>query len=129
MLNRVLDKTIPPSAHVLALVDNAVGVLPELLGALRGEGMPKSDIGQIMDVSDKIAAGEEAWMRTGATQRTKTVKRIVRKLVPVVDDTPETETAVRRAQRPHTGRERVRHRPRLRHGHQRSIACGPESVR
>jgi len=93
MLNRVLDKTIPPSAHVLALVDNAVGVLPELLGALRGEGMPKSDIGQIMDVSDKIAAGEEAWMRTGATQRTKTVKRIVRKLVPIVDDTPETETA------------------------------------
>ena len=88
MLNRVLDKTIPPSAHVQALVDNAVGVLPELLGALRGEGMPTSDIGQIMDVSDKIAAGEEAWVRTGATQRMKKVKRLVRKLVAVVDETP-----------------------------------------
>ncbi len=93
MLNRVLDKTIPPSAHVQALVDNAIGVLPELLGALRGEGMPTSDIGQIMDVSDKIAAGEEAWVRMGATQRMKKVKRIVRKLVAVVDDGPGVETS------------------------------------
>ncbi|HEX4480654.1 MAG TPA: Hpt domain-containing protein [Rudaea sp.] len=94
MLNRVLDKTIPPSAHVQALVDSAVGVLPELLGALRGEGMPKSDIGQIMDVADKIATGEEAWVRAGAAQRMKKVKRVVRKLVAVVDDTPaESSTA------------------------------------
>ncbi len=88
MLNRVLDKTIPPSQHVQALVDNAVGVLPELLAALRGEGMPKSDIAQIMEVADKVAAGEEAWVRTGAPQKTKKVKRVVRKLVAVVDDTP-----------------------------------------
>jgi chemosensory pili system protein ChpA (sensor histidine kinase/response regulator) len=106
MLNRVLDKTIPPSAHVQALVDNAVGVLPELLGALRGEGMPKSDIGQIMEVADKVAAGEEAWVRSGAAQRMKKVKRVVRKLVPVVDDTPagvsaptgESQTAVAAAE-------------------------------
>jgi chemosensory pili system protein ChpA (sensor histidine kinase/response regulator) len=88
MLNRVLDKTIPPSACVQALVDNAVAVLPELLIALRGEGMPKSDIGAIMDVADKIASGEEAWVRSGATQRMKKVKRIVRKLVPVVEEMP-----------------------------------------
>ena len=90
MLNRVLDKTIPPSASVQTLVDNAVAVLPELLAALRGEGMPKSDIGAIMDVADKIAGGEEAWVRSGATQRMKKVKRVVRKLVPVVEETPAT---------------------------------------
>jgi chemosensory pili system protein ChpA (sensor histidine kinase/response regulator) len=84
MLNRVLDKTIPPGGAVQALVDNAVGVLPELLTALRGEGMPKSDIGQIMDVADRIAAGEEAYVRMGAPQRTKKIKRVVKRLVPLV---------------------------------------------
>ena len=83
MLNRVLDKTIPPGDSVQMLVDNAVAVLPELLAALRGEGMPKSDIGQIMDVADRIAAGEDAYVRTGAPQRMKKVKRVVKRLVPV----------------------------------------------
>ena len=92
MLNRVLDKTIPPSACMTALVDNAVDVLPELLAALRGEGMPKSDIGAIMEVADKIASGEEAWVRSGSSQRMKKVKRIVRKLVPVVEE-PSTAVA------------------------------------
>jgi chemosensory pili system protein ChpA (sensor histidine kinase/response regulator) len=64
-----------------------------LLGALRGEGTPKSDIGAIMDV-EKIANGEEAWVRSGSSQRMKKVKRVVRKLVPVVEE-PSTafETA------------------------------------
>ncbi len=83
MLNRVLDKTIPPGPAVQALVDNAIGVLPELLAALRGEGAPKSNIAAIMDVADKLAAGEEAWVRSGAPQRMKKVKRIVRRMVPV----------------------------------------------
>ena len=86
MLNRVLDKTISPGPAVQALADNAVGVLPELLAALRGEGSPKSDIGAIMDVADKLCAGEDAWVRTGAAQRMKKVKRMVRRLVPVVDE-------------------------------------------
>ncbi len=86
MLNRVLDKTIQPGPPVQALADNAVGVLPELLAALRGEGSPKSDIGAIMDVADKLCAGEDAWVRTGAAQRMKKVKRMVRRLVPVVDE-------------------------------------------
>ena len=34
MLNRVLDKTIPPGPCVQSLVDNAAAVLPELLMAL-----------------------------------------------------------------------------------------------
>jgi chemosensory pili system protein ChpA (sensor histidine kinase/response regulator) len=92
MLNRVLDKTISPSPAVQSLVDSAVAVLPELLAALRGEGAPKSDIGGIMDVADKVAAGEEAWVRSGATQRMKKVKRLVRRLVPVVDETAVAAT-------------------------------------
>lgn len=86
MLNRVLDKTISSSPAVQSLVENAVAVLPELLAALRGESAPKSDIGGIMDVADKVAAGKEAWVRSGATQRMKKVKRTVRRLVPVVDE-------------------------------------------
>ena len=62
-LNRVLDKTIPPSPHVIALLDNAVAALPFLLSALRGEAAGGADIAGIMDVAEKIAAGEEAWLR------------------------------------------------------------------
>ncbi|HST28851.1 MAG TPA: Hpt domain-containing protein [Rudaea sp.] len=88
MLNRVLDKTIPPGQPVLALVETAVGTLPELLRALRGEGNPTTDIGQIMAVADRVAAGEDAYVRSSAPARTMRVKRIVKRLVAVVDETP-----------------------------------------
>jgi chemosensory pili system protein ChpA (sensor histidine kinase/response regulator) len=86
MLNRVLDKTIPPSTAVQTLAAQAIAVLPELLAGLRGEGAPKSDIGAIMSVADRLAGGEEAWVRTAAPTRMKKVRRIVRRLVPVVDE-------------------------------------------
>ena len=92
MLNRVLDKTIQPGPPVLALIDSAVGVLPELLSALRGEGVPKSDIGAVMAVADKVAAGEEAYVRSSAP-RMKKVKRIVKRLVPVIDEAPPAAPA------------------------------------
>jgi len=82
MLNRVLDKSITPNAPVQALVDNAFAALPELLAALRGEGNPKADIAQIMGVADRLAAGEEAYV-SSAPARTKTVKRIVKRMVAV----------------------------------------------
>jgi chemosensory pili system protein ChpA (sensor histidine kinase/response regulator) len=93
MLNRVLDKTVTPGPAVQGLVDNAVVVLPELLAALRGEGAPKSDIGAIMTVADQVAAGEEAWVRTGVPARTKKVKRIVKRLMAVIDETPAAAAA------------------------------------
>jgi chemosensory pili system protein ChpA (sensor histidine kinase/response regulator) len=92
MLNRVLDKTIPPSAAVQTLAAQAIAVLPELLAGLRGEGAPKSDIGAIMNVADRLAGGEEAWVRTTAPTRMKKVRRIVRRLVPVVDKVVPTPT-------------------------------------
>jgi chemosensory pili system protein ChpA (sensor histidine kinase/response regulator) len=91
MLNRVLDKTVQPGAPVQALVDNAVAVLPELLSALRGEGAPTSDVGAIMAVADKVAAGEDTYVRSSAP-RMKKVKRVVKRLVPVIDETPAVAT-------------------------------------
>jgi len=88
MLNRVLDKTIPPGDPVQVLVENALATLPELLRALRGEGNPTSDIAQIMAVADRIAAGEDAYVRSSTSVRMKKVKRIVTRLVAVVDEVP-----------------------------------------
>jgi chemosensory pili system protein ChpA (sensor histidine kinase/response regulator) len=92
MLNRVLDKTVPAGPAVQALVETAIGTLPELLRALRGEGNPTADIGQIMAVADKIAAGEDAYVRSGTPARTRRVKRIVKRLVAVADETPPAAT-------------------------------------
>ena len=88
MLNRVLDKTVPPNMAAQTLTAQAIGVLPELLAGLRGEGAPKSDIGAIMSGADRIAAGEEVWVRTTAPVRMKKVRRTVRRMVPVADEAP-----------------------------------------
>jgi len=83
MLNRVLDRTIGPTTAVQTLTGQAIGALPELLAGLRGEGAPRSDVGAIMSVADRLATGEDAWLRTGAPRRMKKVRRVVRRLVPV----------------------------------------------
>ncbi|MEZ5457175.1 MAG: Hpt domain-containing protein, partial [Lysobacteraceae bacterium] len=58
MLNRVLDQTIAPSAEVRHLVQAALSVLPNLLGALRGETGLRADIEGIEAAADALAAGE-----------------------------------------------------------------------
>ncbi len=63
MLNRILDKTISASPAAVALLDQAVAALPFLLAALRGDTAGGADVGAIMEVAEKIAAGEEAWLR------------------------------------------------------------------
>ncbi|HVJ61428.1 MAG TPA: Hpt domain-containing protein, partial [Tahibacter sp.] len=87
MLNRVLDKSISANAPVTTIVDQAVAALPELLAALRGEGAPAADIAGIMNVADRLAAGEEAWLAP-AQPRVRKVKRVVKRLVavPVEDE-------------------------------------------
>jgi chemosensory pili system protein ChpA (sensor histidine kinase/response regulator) len=89
MLNRVLDRTISPSNAAIALVDHAVGALPELLAALRGGSAPTVNVHGIMHTADRIAAGEEAYVpaRSAATRK---VKRIVRRRVPLA---PPAEAA------------------------------------
>ncbi|MBL0027741.1 MAG: Hpt domain-containing protein [Rhodanobacteraceae bacterium] len=63
MLNRVLDKSIAISPAVIDLLEQAVAALPALLAALRGEQLRGVDIPQIIEVAEKLSAGEEAWVR------------------------------------------------------------------
>ncbi len=76
MLNRVLDKTIHAGPAVVALIDRAVEALPQMLAALRGEGAPRAPIADIMAVAEKLAAGEEAWVRGPQKVTVKRTRRV-----------------------------------------------------
>ncbi|HET8899790.1 MAG TPA: Hpt domain-containing protein [Rhodanobacteraceae bacterium] len=82
MLNRVLDKTIQPSDHVVALVDHAVAALPVLLAGLRGETAGSAPVTAIMQTADKLAAGEAARVEDLAPAATRKVKRTVVRRIP-----------------------------------------------
>src|SRR5690606_16879023 len=60
MLNRVLDGSRPATPAVIALVEQAQLALPQLHGALRGEGAVSVDLSAIERTADRVAAGEEA---------------------------------------------------------------------
>ncbi|XQA79406.1 Hpt domain-containing protein [Xanthomonas sacchari] len=61
MLNRVLDGSRPASPAVVAMVEQAYAVLPQLNAALRGDGAVQADLDAIQAVAERIAAGEEAF--------------------------------------------------------------------
>ncbi|MCW0411212.1 Hpt domain-containing protein [Xanthomonas sacchari] len=61
MLNRVLDGSRPASPAVVAMVEQAYAVLPQLNAALRGNGAVQADLDAIQAVAERIAAGEEAF--------------------------------------------------------------------
>jgi chemosensory pili system protein ChpA (sensor histidine kinase/response regulator) len=61
MLNRVLDGSRPPSRAVIALLEQSTDVLPQLNAALRGQGTVTADLLGLQDLSDRVAAGEEAF--------------------------------------------------------------------
>jgi chemosensory pili system protein ChpA (sensor histidine kinase/response regulator) len=70
MLNRVLDRTRPPSHAVAALLELACEALPELYAALRGQGAITADLAGLQDLADRLAAGEEVYYSaTPATPR------------------------------------------------------------
>ncbi|MBS0430944.1 MAG: Hpt domain-containing protein, partial [Proteobacteria bacterium] len=91
MLNRVLDRTIPPDANAQALVDHALAALPELHSALQGEGAPRAPLSAIMQVADKLAAGEPARVEDFAQMRK--VRRAVRRWAPRAADVEAVPTA------------------------------------
>jgi chemosensory pili system protein ChpA (sensor histidine kinase/response regulator) len=83
LLNRVLDKSVAPSPAVVALLDHATAALPQLLGALRGEGAPRVDLAQIVAVAEKLAAGEQAWFTAPEVQKQRVTRTVrVRRLKP-----------------------------------------------
>nr|WP_279363239.1 Hpt domain-containing protein [Xanthomonas sacchari] len=61
MLNRVLDGSRPASPAVVAMVEQAYAVLPQLNAALRGDGAVQADLDAIQAVAERIAAGEDAF--------------------------------------------------------------------
>ncbi|WHZ19297.1 MAG: Signal transduction histidine kinase CheA [Rhodanobacteraceae bacterium] len=91
MLNRVLDRTIPPDANVQEVVDAAVATLPRLHAGLQGQPVvldPPLDA--IMQVADKLAAGESARI-ADLSEGYRKVTRKVRRWVPLAE--PETAAA------------------------------------
>jgi chemosensory pili system protein ChpA (sensor histidine kinase/response regulator) len=84
-LNRVLDNSIEPHEGVKAMVRHAIDALPQLLAALKGEGALKAPLGAIMDVADRLAAGEDARVEGHPSVVTETVRRVVRRRVPRMD--------------------------------------------
>ena len=89
MLNRVLDATIQPHEGVQALVTAAIGALPQLLAALKGEGTPSVPLAAIMATAERLAAGEMAQLGDHAPAATETVRRVVRRRVPRLDAAAE----------------------------------------
>jgi chemosensory pili system protein ChpA (sensor histidine kinase/response regulator) len=82
-LNRVLDKSIAITPAVLDLLDKAVAALPALLAALRGEQLRGADVPQIIAVAEKLAAGEDAWVRPAEPiKRIEKVRVQVKRLKP-----------------------------------------------
>ena len=80
MLNRVLDRSIGPSAQAMALVEHAINALPGQLAALRGEGSPGVDLQAIVDTADRLAEGELASVPSRPLATT-TVRRVIKKRV------------------------------------------------
>ncbi|HEX7338793.1 MAG TPA: Hpt domain-containing protein [Rhodanobacteraceae bacterium] len=82
MLNRVLDGTIQPHAGVQALTRHAADALPELLAALKGEGMPHAPLSAICETADKLAAGDaDASLEQMPQAALETVRRTVKRRV------------------------------------------------
>jgi chemosensory pili system protein ChpA (sensor histidine kinase/response regulator) len=61
MLNRVLDGSRPASPAVVALVEQAQEVLPQLNAALRNGTPIHADLPAIQAVAERVGAGEEAF--------------------------------------------------------------------
>ncbi|SDQ94172.1 Hpt domain-containing protein [Pseudoxanthomonas sp. CF125] len=91
MLNRVLDGTRAPSAAVIALLEHSTQVLPQLNAALRGQGRVSADLIGLQDLSDRVAAGEEAFYKAPvATTDTVAVEQEPESEAPAQFE-PETE--------------------------------------
>ncbi|MDA3914239.1 Hpt domain-containing protein [Oleiagrimonas sp.] len=97
LLNRVLDSTIKPDAAVFGLMMHAVSALPQLLSALRGNAVPDAPLSKIMDLADRLVAGErpdiEAELQPSSERVRKVVKRRVPRVQTEVEDIPSSTLA------------------------------------
>ncbi|MBL8297222.1 MAG: Hpt domain-containing protein [Rhodanobacteraceae bacterium] len=63
LLDRVIDKSLTPDAAVVAVVEQAVAALPELLTQFEGIRPPRADIAGIMKTADRLIKSERAVVR------------------------------------------------------------------
>jgi HPt (histidine-containing phosphotransfer) domain-containing protein len=63
LLDRVIDKSMMPDPAVVAVVDQAVGALPDLLAQFEGQRAPRVDIAAIMKTADRLIKSERAIVR------------------------------------------------------------------
>lgn len=63
LLDRVIDKSLSPDPPVVAVVEQAVGALPELLAQYEGLRSPRVDIAAIMKTADRLIKSERAVVR------------------------------------------------------------------
>ncbi|WP_386070260.1 Hpt domain-containing protein [Tahibacter sp. UC22_41] len=63
LLDRVIDKSLSPDAAVVAVVEQAVAALPELLAQFEGQRTPRADIAAIMKTADRLIKSERAVVR------------------------------------------------------------------
>lgn len=63
LLDRVIDKSLLPDAAVVAVVEQAVAALPELLAQFEGTRAPRADIAAIMKTADRLIKSERAVVR------------------------------------------------------------------
>ncbi|WP_199398909.1 Hpt domain-containing protein, partial [Stenotrophomonas pictorum] len=97
MLNRVLDGSRPASPAVVAMVNQAYEVLPQLNAALRGTGTIRADLLAIQDVADRVAAGEEAFYAPVVATSTPAVSAgPASGVVEIVEGTPASVDSVLR---------------------------------
>ncbi|MGH8158672.1 MAG: Hpt domain-containing protein [Rhodanobacter sp.] len=90
MLNRILDNTIQPHEGAQAVVRHAIDALPQLLAALKGDGAPTAPLSAIMKAAEQVAAGQPARVEDYASGATETVRRVVRRRVPRLDEAAQT---------------------------------------
>ena len=103
MLNRVLDGTRAPSAAVIALLEHSTRVLPQLNAALRGQGHVSADLIGLQELSDRVAAGEEAFYKAAvatdsasADQHQESKSEVVAEFAPETEGTPASVDGVLR---------------------------------
>lgn len=63
LLDRVIDKSLAPDPPVVAVVEQAVAALPELLAQFEGQRQPRADIASIMKTADRLIKSERAIVR------------------------------------------------------------------
>jgi chemotaxis protein histidine kinase CheA len=93
LLDRVIDKSLTPDAAVVAVVEQAVAALPELLAQFEGTRTPRADIAAIMKTADRLIKSERAVVRplrqTGETVDPGSAAQAVRAVrTAVARDTP-----------------------------------------